>query len=177
MGQLIKRVDLHKGDSISMVVKSDTALKGGVIESKEIAVKNRMPAHKHLIEAFIMMIPHLMFGCKLAKPSTFSEEWFADHIFLQDERFEGITVTGVVVVGNDEMEGVKIIGRKTHANGDVVSLITPIIYLEAEGEHKYPMLTYLSDHLNTLFSESDQYYNKKKYGVAVQAEMFVEKDE
>lgn len=168
MAKQIKRVDLLKQDHVEILVKSTEVLKGamgGTVEVKLTKDIVSVPAHKDLVDAFVRMIPHLMFGCRLAKPEVFSKDWFEDWVFLNDPRFEGISVTGVVVVGKEQMDGVKIIGRITHPNGDVVNLITPIIWFDVNSEFKYALLSYLEDHVMMLFEEADKYYFKKKYAV------------
>lgn len=165
MAKQIKRVDLLKGDHVEILVSIQEVLKGGTIESRLTKDTVQMPAHKDLTDAFLRLVPHLMFSCRFAKPEVFSRDWFDEWDFLDDPRFEGISVTGAMVVGKEVMDGVKLIGRNTHPNGDVVAFTSPVIWLDAVADNKYPLLSYLEDHITILFAEADQYYFRKKYAV------------
>lgn len=169
MAQKVRRADLVGENKVVIVFNKSEALKDdGILETECKGMVYHKAPHTDLQNAFLAMIPHLMFGCQLAKPETFRQEYF-DGEFLDDERFEGITVTGILMVGKD-YDSIKLIGRKTTTNGDVVALNSPIISLVDESDRKYPVLDILRLQVADLLKEV-ALFQKGKYGAGTQVEM------
>lgn len=129
-----------------------------IVEDNDTRLRRRA-AHQNLIDCFLKLVPHLMFSCQLSEPETFEKTYFDTWGFLDEPRFKGITVTGVKFVGKDE-DGVKLIGRKTTTDGDVILLNGPIIYFDTE-KKKYPFSDILQETIKSLKYEVEEYYRGK----------------
>jgi hypothetical protein len=161
MAKTINRVDLLKDGTVYVEFEATSVLDGGrQMKDGDKKVRN-VPAHDDLTNAFIKLIPHLMFGCHFYVPNHLNDEdWFEGHEYLDDERYEGISVTGVTMVGKDR-QGVKLIGRKTTPHGDVVSINSPILYFSAESPKPYILHKLLKQHVDNLLAEGDAYLKGK----------------
>lgn len=162
MSQRIKRADLVAEDKVVVEFFSKNTVKGvdDFIVERENKVGTAMKPHKDLLNAFLKFIPHLMFKCQLADVDTFSDEFFDGHLFLQDERFAGITVTGIVMVGT-ELDTIKILGRKTTEHGEVIALNSPNIKLGDDFKELYPLVDRLRKDIEVFLKETTLFLRGK----------------
>lgn len=168
MARKINRVDLGAQNTVFADYESSNVIEGGNIVPDSNKKTRNVPAHEDLVNCFLTFIPHLMFSSELIIPNHLNDEsWFKEQEFLQDEKYDGITVTGISFVGkhdeNNDTPGIKLIGRKTTGYGDVVSIVSPIIYFDPNHAKSYPLAKMLKEHVNKLKTELELYLFKNKY--------------
>lgn len=170
--QKITRADLVKEDQVNIKFATAISKRGGdedhVIE-KDHNEKVFMRPHNDLLNAFSKFIPHLMFKIGLYEIDCFRPEWFDNFEYLDDPRFEGVHVTGVMFVGKDQ-EAIKIIGKKVNENGDSTSLVSPIIRLGEAFEDQYALGNLITTHVATWLKEVKNFVNGK-YATEYQLKM------
>lgn len=168
----IKRVDLAKdGKSVKFGFSQSAASKdGGIVESDYKAVTVHKGAHEDFVAAFVKMAPHLLYATELAKVTVTSPDWFTNYEFLNDDRFEGISVTGIKIVDKDESK-IRLIGEKVTSNGDVCSIISPIIDLHTDDPSRYVLQSVIADNFKLFLAEASQYWDKQKYAPNPQQEL------
>lgn len=172
MGLKIQRVDLKKdGKGVTLKFEQSAVGRdgGGIVDSDNNITIHKKP-HDDLANCFIKMVPHLMFLSELAKPEVLRPEWFDDFKFLDDERFVGVNVTGIIVSGKDR-DILRIIGTKTTSKKEAVSIIAPQVWMEEEGEAKYVLADVLRTTFSKLMDEVDKFYVKGKYAPEDQLEL------
>lgn len=124
-------------------------------------------AHRHLVDAFNRLSPHLLFqteliDSKVAIPADMeAEEWFQKFHFDDDDRFEGVSVTKIETFGKDSVEGIRIIGQKENSNGDVCPLKTGVIYFDREDPDHYPLNHIVETAWETLEFECEEWLKGK----------------
>lgn len=100
--------------------------------TNDVAKKCRQEVHADLIAAFDALTPHLPLMCELADTMIFKPT---------DELLQPIitsySVTGFSIGGNDEHEGVTLIGRKTLGTKKVLNLVAPFTKWEEEHIENY----------------------------------------
>ncbi len=94
----------------------------------ELAKKCRREVHPDLIAAFDNLTAHLPLICELVDPVIFKPNDELIHIMLGS-----YMVTGFSIGGENEHEGVVLIGRKTLGNKKVINLVSP--FTKWEDEH------------------------------------------
>lgn len=120
-----------------------------------------------LINAFVMMVPHLMYTTQLFKVGP-TDDAFFEFGFLTDTQFLGINVTSVAISGK-ERDIIVLTGEKVTDKLEVVKFKSPPIWLEDVSEKAYPFLNRLSDNLESLLAEAEKYYHGKYEPEAQQA--------
>lgn len=166
MARTINRVDLLPQNGLFVDFDQSSVIDGGAIVQDGDKKTRKVPVHDDLANCFLKLIPHLMFSCQFLNPNhTNDEDWFDGLTYLNEDRYKGISVTGVVFVGKDkdEPDGVKLIGRKTTTHGDAVSINSPIIYFDPQHAKSYPLSELLGSHVDNLKAEVIEYLFKKKY--------------
>ena len=136
---------------------------GELVSATNKKTLNKEP-HHNFYDAMQRMIPHAMFKTGFASPETDDREWFI-HEFLDDERFEGIKCTGIVIGKNEET--VKIMFEKECPDGDgqVSNHVSPVISLLDVGELNYRFLQIIRDQLQDVIAEADSYFDGTKYAI------------
>lgn len=125
------------------------------------------PPHKDLSDAFVDLIPHLLFSSELFPIMTTNKDWYESREFLEEKIFTGITVHELQILNQEETK-IKLIGSKTTTLGEVVPLQSVIIDMEADGPDKYLLITVLSEVVERVISEAGLYYSNQKYGSFVE---------
>ena len=170
--QKITRADLVKEGQVNIKFATAQTKRGGnedhIIE-KEHVDKVYMKPSEDLLNAFSKFIPHLMFKIGLFEIDTFRTEFFDNFEYLNDPRFSGVHVTGVMFVGKDQ-DAIKIIGKKVNENGDTTSLVSPIIRLGEEFEDQYALGNILRVQVANWLKEVRNYVNGK-YALEYQLQM------
>jgi len=138
-----------------------------VLTSKAPALTMDKPPHKDLSDAFVDLIPHLLFSSELFPIMTTNKDWYESREFLEEKIFTGITVHELQILNQEETK-IKLIGSKTTTLGEVVPLQSVIIDMEADGPDKYLLITVLSEVVERVISEAGLYYSNQKYGSFVE---------
>lgn len=163
------KVKLDKsGQAVVFGIIQTTPLnQADVVTSKAPALTIDKPPHKDLSDAFVDLIPHLLFSSELFPILTTDKSWYEDRKFLEEKIFTGITVHELQVLNQEETK-IKLIGSKTTTLGEVVPLQSVIIDMEANGPEKYLLITVLSEVKERCISEAGLYYTQQKYGSFVE---------
>jgi len=160
-----KRIDLaNSGQAVKFgFLQSEATREGEVVEKNYKMVTVDKGPHDDFANTFIKMVPHLLYSMQLAKAKILRPEWFDEYKFLDDERFENVTVTGIDIIDKEDVLKIRLYGRKTTDNGDVCALNSPWIDLYDGGPERYILQAVLADNYRVLIQEADQYWNKQKY--------------
>lgn len=168
--QKIQRVDLLKdGKAVKLTFAQSLVGKGGsLVESDNVQTRHKEP-HNDLVNYFTKLVPHLVYLCELSKIESTRPEWFEDYKFLDEDAFNGFNVTGVLLSGKD-MDMVKLIGTKTTTKKQVISILSPVVWLDDTSENKYLLLDILKTCVTKLMNEADLYLGGK-YAPEAQGEL------
>lgn len=136
---------------------------------EEPTFKSNMSRHPDFNRAMEIFKPHLLIRCGFAEPvdrlgEPITMEYFTEHIYEDDPRFEGIEITGVIITTKKDQTGFQILGTHTTVDGQVVKLKSPSISTlsKAEGEgYNYPLISYIDEQLDTLLIECQEYMKYK----------------
>lgn len=124
-GRRIKKAKLTSLSYLEVEYSETVELTDDSIRSEK-SQKCFWDVHNDLKLQFDRLIPHLALMCELIEESQLDGEF-------SHPSFYKYKVTGYVIGGEDEHEGVTIIGRKTLAGNRVLNLITP--FTKWEDEH------------------------------------------
>lgn len=141
------------------------------------AKKFDLPRHADFERAMDKLKPHLLIACEYQKPQDYNgnylqknhfDDFFADSEDEED-RFGGLDMTGVIILGKNASDGVILVGTKTTSYGEVIKIKTPSIALVKDPSgHNYPLLDILDTQIDTLLHEAEEYRSRKKHGAGVQ---------
>lgn len=147
--ELEKIVKIQEGEEINTTVN-------------EVIEKCRQQVHPDLIAAFDALIPHLPQLCELDVHMNLLDP--------SDFLLSSFKVTGFSIGGNDEHEGVTLIGRKNLKTGKVLNLVAP--FTKWEDEHEpYRFAGALYDAIAKCDYEIQQYLFHSKVAPPVQLEL------
>ena len=171
MGLKIKRVDLHTtGKYVKLEFEQSAASRGGEVVDSDNKVTIHKKPHDDLANAFIRMVPHLMFLTELASVKVTRPEYFDDFAFVDEPEFKGVNVTGIVISGKDR-DMIKLLGTKTTSKKQVIPLNAPVIWLEDNAENRYVLGDILRSNFSKLMDEAEKYH-QGKYAVEEQEVLF-----
>lgn len=136
--------------------------KGGQIIATSVKKKVKMEPHHNFTDSMERFIPHFMFRAGFSVPEIFDSSWFVND-FLDDERFEGLSVTGLVIGKNEE--SIRIMVDKETEDGAVTSMISPQIPLVDGGEYIYRFMQIVRDQLQDVLHEAEEFFSKSKSAV------------
>lgn len=114
-------------------------------------------------------IPHIMFGGEYISEEISLDgkldyaKWFNKHEYQDDERFTGVEVTKIQFIGNEALDSVKIWGHKITQRTEKpfkTPLETPVLSLMRGGDHQYPLVTLLDEHMNNLLLALDDWLER-----------------
>jgi hypothetical protein len=145
--------------------------------SSIITLKSNRYVHPDMINAMRFLTPHLAFLCELTSPVNEDWDTFETGEIYEDKRFSKFAVTGISIGGQDEHEGVTIIGRKNLRNKRVLNLTTPFMKFEP-GEHDsepYEFNYELSAAVATVVREVIAFIEDGKCALDPQLSLFDEK--
>lgn len=91
----------------------------------EMSAKPKWEPHSDLLNEFKKLRPHLVRLCEEGEVPEAEEE--------RESYLSNFRVTGYVIGGKDEHEGVTLIGRKELSNGRILNLVAP--FTKWEDEH------------------------------------------
>jgi len=184
MLRILKIIVKNSGKIFLEINRAEASRAANGIVAKNIRVTSDLQPHKDFRNALERMTPHLLIACGLAEPEyglidkkfPIDQEWFDKWEWKDDPRFQGVTVTGVHVIGKDSPDGIKLLGTKETPQGGVTALKTPLISLlkNADGWN-YPLLDLIDVQFDTLLTEAQEYHTDLKHAPDPQLEMFEDK--
>lgn len=164
----INSVELKKNGQEVVLDYEQLMTAEGTSTFKDKNKKNRSKKpSEDLINAFVKMVPHLMYTTQLFKVGPTNDDFF-EFGFLAEEQFKGINVTSVVVSGKDR-DFVQLSGEKMTDKLEVVTFKSPKIWLDDVSEKSYPFMNKLSENLEDLMKEAEKYFHGKYEPEAQQA--------
>lgn len=184
MAQKLKRIEVKPSGKIFIELNKSTASRNeaGVVNKNEKSTSDLQP-HGDLVRALEKLTPHLLIAMELADPEytlidkTFplDKKWFDEFHWHEDPRFDGLTLTGVLVVGKEAADGIYLLGTKETSFGGLCKLKTPLISLlkEADGLN-YRLQDIIDAQFETLVTEAIEYYNDLKFAPDPQMELWDE---
>lgn len=160
----ITRVDLNKnGQSVSLVFGQTAVSKSGDDFNSDNKIKIHKEPSEDLTNAFIKLVPHLLWVTQLYGTKSVKEDFFDNYEFVGNDdmpEFKGVNVTGVIISGKDN-DFVQLIGTKTTDKKEVVSISAPRVWLEDVSEKAYIHLGILAEQVNEVIKEAEAFYNGK----------------
>jgi hypothetical protein len=147
-----------------------------IVEEKNVKVSDLI-RHADFVRALERFAPHLLIAGEFT--DTFDrikmpidKLWFDEFRWKEDGRYEGVEVTGIIINGRDNIDGIQIIGYRLLSNGEQYPLKTPSISLLQESEGTdYPLRDILSSQIETLLTEAEEWLKGVKTGATKQMEM------
>lgn len=131
-------------------------------------LKNTMARKGSFDRAMDKMKVHLLVRLGFAEPvdrlgKPIEAEYFNEHIFEDDPRFEGIDITGIVITTKNDSTGFKIMGTQTTEDGAIAKLTSPVIstIIGSEGWN-YPLAKFAVTHLSDAIEEAKDYIEKSQ---------------
>lgn len=171
MATKIKEVRLtqgKKGAKVFINADSSGQPKGyqSVVSKSTKETSDQIP-HADLLRALERMTPHLLLACELLdntdengnflQKSHFDGYWWRD-----DERYDGLTLTGIKIFGKKQTTGIYLIGEKVTSLKGIVHLETPLISLERLEEGKnYANLPVIDAQFETFMTEVEEFRKGK----------------
>lgn len=135
----IKSVKLNKGRTLELKCTEYVKVSSGDATS-ELGKKCDWLATNDMLDALKALVPHLV------------------HLCEQDGSSDDYEITGFVIGGGDEGEGVTLIGNKKLSTGKVLNLNAP--FAEFFGD-EYPYAGELYEAIEKCIQEAEEYLNGK----------------
>lgn len=131
--------------------------------------KSNMARHPDFDRAMEKFKAHLLIRCGFAEPvdrlgKPIEASYFTNHIYEDDQRFEGVEITGIIFTTKKDQTGFQIIGTHTTEDGQIVKLKSPVISTlkKQDGEgYNYPLLAFADEHKDTLELEALEFLRYK----------------
>jgi len=141
----------------SLIVEGEERMvtEGGSEVTNEVAKKCAALAHDDLVKAFDNLKKHLIKICDLRGAEYIDKENIDD---CQIPELENYTVTGFSIGGNDESEGVTLIGNRTFNSGKVLNIVAP--FTQYAGDD-YAFAIELASDIHAAVYEVECYLNGK----------------
>jgi len=182
MAQKIKRLELKPSGKVFIELNKSNSSKNatGVVNKNSKETSDLMP-HGDLLRALEKLTPHLLIAMELADPTytlidkdyPMDKKYFDSWEWKEDPRFEGLTVTGILVVGKEAVDGIYLLGTKETSLGGISKLKTPLISLVKEVESEnYPLQLIIDAQIETLISEALEYHNELKFAPDPQGKLW-----
>lgn len=140
------------------------------------------PMSRALSDALDKLAPHLLYATELCTTEIILDEkldarkWFDEFQFNEEERFQGLKITGVEFIGNnDVVDSVKLSGyRETQLTekGFKVPLETQVINLDRTAETHYALVVILEEQIEALHEALIGWLEKGETLSKAQQEMF-----
>lgn len=89
------------------------------------------------------------------------EEYFADHLYEDDERFNSIRVTGIIITSKDGADKFQIVCEKEAEDRSITKYKSPSISLIKVEGWNYPLQELAKKHLETLLIEAGEFLKGK----------------
>jgi hypothetical protein len=169
----VKKAKL-KGASLEVEMQEEVLVNGGGTVTNDITKKCNTLVHEDLKKAFAKLKLHLVAICDLRKIEIIKAAYEFDQIDL--EQFKDYEVTGFSIGGDDDNEGVVLIGSRKFDSGKVLNIVTPFTkYVDEKDEYGYA--NELSLDIASAVYEVEEYLFNNKYAVKQLEMEFVEDEE
>jgi hypothetical protein len=145
-----------KNDRCNVIFKENTATDINTVNKDCSGI-----IHADLLASFNRMKVHLVMLCEQPEMSLISHATISDFDISQLDNY---VITGYVIGGTDEHEGVTIIGQKLLKSGKVLNLIAPFTKYEDD----YEFSEELGQDVQMCSYEVDQYLFHDKFGIKQQ---------
>lgn len=132
--------------------------------------QSNQPASRKLSDALEKLCPHLLYATELCTTEIILDDkidarkWFDEFKFHEEERFQGLKITGIEFIGNnDVIDSVKLYGyRETQLTdkGFKVPLETQVINLDRTAENHYPLVVILEEQIQAVHDGLEAWYEK-----------------
>lgn len=132
---------------------------------EKIKFSRTTPIHEDLRAKFFMLRKHLALICEQIVPSKEIKDFDDWYVFALDQ----YEVTGFVLTGYDESEGVMLIGKRTLASGKNLNLNSPIV--KWDDDDNYDHVAELRLNIEGAIYEVDQYLFSGKRAPEKQPEL------
>jgi hypothetical protein len=174
--QSMKLVKVKKNTGLDLAFEKIRTKADGRIVRTMCKELNPADVHPDVKEALKGFLPHFMIGAELKKESDYAPSYFRDKKFLTDSDNDKYQVTGFHIKQHKEHESIIIVGRKKLNTGRVISMVVPMISLDAESEDRYKFIDQISDVIELCSAEAGENLEGKVHpGNQLKAE-FSEKD-
>lgn len=128
-------------------------------------MRSNMQRHPDFNRAMDRLKVHLMVRCGFAEPvdrlgKPIDRTYFQDHLFEDDQRFNDVEITGLIITTKKDMTGFQILGIATTIDGQKVKLKSPPIstLAKAEGEgYNYPLRELFDEDADSCVLEAKEY--------------------
>lgn len=132
-------------------------------ELPETSDQQRHPAFDRAMEVFAV---HAAIRTGFADPvdrhgKVIDAEWFKDHLYEDDERFNTIKVTGLIVTSKSGADKFQILFEKEAEDGAITKIKSPSISLIKVDGWNYSLQPFAQIHLETALSEAGEYLKGK----------------
>lgn len=156
----VKKAKL-KDRSLEVNLEETITTPGGGSVTNEILKKCNTLVHDDLIAAFDRLKVHMVKACDFKKSELITPNSIEDFdlSLLSDYRIKGFSIGG-----EDDNEGVVLIGSREFASGKVLNIITPFIRYADEVD-PYEFAPELADAINAAVYEVEQYLFEDKYAI------------
>jgi len=154
-----------------------------MFDEKYIKKSNQLMS-RSLSDVLEKLEPHLLYSTELCDTSIIlgkdidAKKFFDNFEFRAEERFQGLKVTGIEFIGNnDVIDSVKLKGyRETQLTdkGFKVKFETPVINLDRAAENHYPLVHLLDEQINDLHTALLAWHQKGETLSVAQQAMFEE---
>lgn len=159
MQRTIKKAKI-KGRSLEVELTETVETENGPV-TNEVTMKCAGIVHDDLIDRFNKLVLHMLLICDLRKAEKITTETFE----LEDlEEFSDYNVKGFTIAGEDESEGVVIIGSRRFNSGKVLNITTPFTRFTDEND-PYLYEGELYNDLQACIYEVEQYLYEGKFAV------------
>ncbi|MEA5110401.1 hypothetical protein SDC9_36999 [bioreactor metagenome] len=168
----VKKAKL-KDRSLEVNLEETINTPGGGSVTNEILKKCNTLVHDDLIAAFDRLKVHMVKACDFKKSELITGESIEnfDLSLLSDYRVKGFSIGG-----QDDNEGVVLIGSREFASGKILNIITPFIRYADEVD-PYEFAPELADAINAAVYEVEQYLFENKYAIKQLEIPFDEEDQ
>lgn len=168
----IKKAKL-RGHSLEVEMREEMVVEGSGNVTNEIVKKCNTLVHEDLVKAFSKLKLHLVAICDLRGTDLILEAETLDSVDMNE--FREFEVTGFSIGGDDDHEGVVLIGNRRFKSGKVLNLVTPFTKYVDEND-PYDLVNDLSLDIAAAVYEVEEYLFNNKYAVK-QLEMDFEGEE
>ena len=174
MGTITVKKAKLRGHSLEVEMQEELVVEGSGSVTNEITKKCNTLVHEDLKKALSKLKLHLIVICDLRHADIIHNADEFDQIDL--EQFKEYEVTGFSIGGEDDNEGVVLIGSRKFSSGKVLNIVTPFTKYVDEND-PYVFASELSLDIASAVYEVEQYLFHDKYAVK-QLEMdFIDTEE
>lgn len=174
MGMIVIKKAKLRGHSLEVEMQEELMVDGSGSVTNEITKKCNTLVHEDLKKAFNKLKLHLIVICDLRHSDIITNAEEFDKIDL--EQFKEYEVTGFSRGGEDDHEGVVLIGSRKFSSGKILNIVTPFTKYADEND-QYDFASELSLDIASAVYEVEEYLFNNKYAVKQLEMEFIEEEE